>query len=423
MASSCKYPGCRVPVEDGSEFCIFHDRGSKDLEKFQQALNDQINEVGPEEDRNGRCFFIGYVFPTGIVAGSRGWSQEPLIELPAKMEEGAWFDDATIKGNAWFDGATIEMDAAFDRATIKGNASFDGATIKGNARFGGATIEGNASFSYAKIEMEAWFIGATIKGNAVFGGATIKGNARFGGATIKGGAWFNDATIEGDAWFTGATIKGVAKFDGAECMNLYHGKNKPRIRGWGNGRCGIALATPQAAVSYWRFAQGVFGRTGEREKADVAFYFERLNRWRVQRHDKADDDESRMRKFWTNWVIRPGYWILFLLDLVFVRWTTAYGASVARLFFTWFVVIAGFGVTFSMLPRLIERAGESVWTLRNWIIGIHYSVTTFATLGLGHIGPGTSRLGMVLTSIEAILGAVFIALAVLVIGRRFMRQG
>ena len=76
-----------------------------------------------------------------------------------------------------------------------------------------------------------------------------------------------------------------------------------------------------------------------------------------------------------------------------------------------------------MLPRLIERAGESVWTLRNWIIGIHYSVTTFATLGLGHIGPGTSRLGMVLTSIEAILGAVFIALAVLVIGRRFMRQG
>lgn len=43
--------------------------------------------------------------------------------------------------------------------------------------------------------------------------------------------------------------------------------------------------------------------------------------------------------------------------------------------------------------------------------------------GLGHIGPGTSRLGMVLTSIEAILGAVRIALAVLVIGRRFMRQG
>ena len=43
--------------------------------------------------------------------------------------------------------------------------------------------------------------------------------------------------------------------------------------------------------------------------------------------------------------------------------------------------------------------------------------TTFATLGLGNVGPGSSRLGMVLTSIEALLGALLIALAILVIGQ------
>ncbi|MCK5245872.1 two pore domain potassium channel family protein, partial [Candidatus Bipolaricaulota bacterium] len=229
--------------------------------------------------------------------------------------------------------------------------------------------------------------------------------------------------IEGDARFAGATIEGDASFDGLICRSLWHGPNMPRIRGWRDRRCGAFIIRPEAAVSYWRFAQRVFSKTGEREKADAAFYFERLNRWRILRRTKAHDRETWGRRLWRNWVIRPEYWVLFLLDLLFVRWTTAYGASVARLFFTWFAVIGGFGITFSMVPRLIERADVYRWSLENWIIGMHYSVTTFATLGLGRINPGGSRLGMVLTSIEAILGAVLIALAVLVIGRRFMRQG
>jgi len=204
---------------------------------------------------------------------------------------------------------------------------------------------------------------------------------------------------------------------------LWSASNRPHLRGWGSKRCGVFIIDPDSAVSYWRFAQRIFSRAGEREKADAAFYFERLNLWRTLRQAKADDNEIWIRRLWTNWVVRPGYWILFLLDLLFIRWTTAYGASVARLFSTWFAVIGGFGIAFSMLPRLIGRAGEQIWTLRNWIIGIHYSVTTFATLGLGSINPGGSRSGMVLTSVEAILGAVLIAPAVLVIGRRFMRQG
>jgi hypothetical protein len=332
MAQSCQYEGCNVPAEAGSDFCIFHSPSPKDLEKFKSALSNQLNMLGPIEDRNERYIFTGYIFPAAIEASG---SPTHAIQLPQ-----------TIGRNASFENAQIEGDARFDDALIQGDTRFDNVQIGGNAWFGGC-----------------------------------------------------------------------------ECRSLALGSNKPYIRGWGDARCGILISNPRAGVSFWRFAQRTFSRIGEREKADAAFYFERLNRWRVIRQNKADADTARIKQLWKNWIIRPGYWALFLLDLLFVRWTTAYGASVARLFFTWFLVIGGFGITFSMVPRLIERAGVQVWSLRNWIVGIHYSVTTFATLGLGHIGPGSSRLGMVLTSIEATLGAVLIALAVLVIGRRFMRQG
>jgi hypothetical protein len=314
----------------------------------------------------------------------------------------AWFDDTKIKGDAWFDGAKIEGDVWFHDAKIERRASFNAAQIGGNVSFRGA-----------QIGEDIWFSNAKVKGDAWFDRAEIKGVTRFDGAKI-----------ERMIWFGGMTIEGKAVFNNSDCGFLKLGFHEPRIRGWGDKRCGISITDARSAASFWRFAQRIFSKTGEREKADAAFYFERLNRWRVLRQNKADAYETWIKRLWKNWIIRPGYWILFLLDLLFIRWTTAYGASIARLFLTWFLVIGGFGITFSMVPRLIERAGvQQVWSLRNWIIGFHYSVTTFATLGLGHIGPGSSRLGMVLTSIEATLGAVLIALAVLVMGRRFMRQG
>ncbi len=410
MASSCQYEGCKVPVEPNSEFCIFHAPSPKDLEKFRRALTSQINQQGPAKDRNERYSFDGYVFPASIT--TEAWPEGEWIQLPQTFQGDASFSCATIEGHVWFDDAKFE-----------GNAEFSYATIEGDAWFDGAEFEGEASFVFAKFEGEASFVLAMIKGYAWLNSATIGGSACFDGAKFERGGRFDDTTIDGDARFNDATIPENSDFDRLICRSLWHGENKPRIRGWGGRRCGVFIAEPESAVSYWRFAQRIFRGTGEREKADAAFYFERLNRWRVLRRTMADESEIRVRRLWANWVVRPGYWSLFLLDLLFVRWTTAYGASLARLFFTWLTVVAGFGVTFSAVPRLIGRAGEPVWTLQNWIVGIHYSVTTFATLGLGQVGPGSSQLGMVLTSIEAILGAVLIALAVLVIGRRFMRQG
>lgn len=398
----CEHESCNVPAESGQELCILHLASPKDVEWFKEVLYQQIDETGPEEVRNSRFRFEGYCFPVGITIGEHSDREgSGVVILPSLIEGAAGFSVATIKG-----------DADFRRATIEGDADFSGAMIKGDADFRRATVKGDADFRCAMI-----------KGDADFWRATIKGDADLWGATIEGDADFWGATIEGDACFRGAAIKGDAKFHRVSAGSVHLGPGRPRIRGWklSADRCGLNLADASHASSFWRFAQQAFSKNGEREAADAAFYFGRIWRWKELRRSEAAKRGSLrgLRTF----VLRAGYSFLWLLDCLLLRWTTAYGASIARLFATWLVVIGWFGVVFSLVPRLVERPGDQVWTLRNWIIGFHYSVTTFATLGLGRIGPGQSRLGMVLTSIEALLGAVLIALAVLVLGRRFMRQG
>ena len=502
----CTYPGCRAPVEPGGEYCIFHEPGPKDLEAFQNALNDQIKGAG---GTGGHPFnFKGYVFPASIevqpIVRMQPWVQLPteffgdvcfdnsIIEGSVSLnsivvEGGISFNDALIKGALDLSCAKIKGDALLNRTTIHRQARFEGTEVSGNCLFNDATLGGDLSFLDAAVKMDFWCNRATIKGFTLFGnaetgavrfedasvgglffvnarigryakfdgirvrgishfdrlalageatfekaafngiatfdGATFAGNASFKNAKFKKPLSFCSSTINGYARFLDARIGSGATFSGAVCRDLQLGEDLPRTRGRGVKRCGIVIAKAESAVSFWRFAQRAYARSGEREKADAAFYFERLNRWRVLRRSAADEEAGHIRGVWRTGPRRFAYWLLFLLDLVFIRWTTAYGASIARLFSTWFVVIAGFGATYSLAPWLIGRADVYRWTLRNWVIGFHYSVTTFATLGLGDVKPGESSLGMVLTLLEAILGAILVALAVLVIGRRLMRQG
>lgn len=60
---------CKVLPEPGSRYCIFHEADKKDLEKFNKKCYEQIHEVGPEDERNPRYDFTGYVFPEGLTVG------------------------------------------------------------------------------------------------------------------------------------------------------------------------------------------------------------------------------------------------------------------------------------------------------------------------------------------------------------------
>jgi len=418
---------CRVSAEPGSDYCIFHEPGEKDVQRFKQKFYEQIDGDGPEEARNPRYDFRGYFFPTGIVA-SGGSREAGQLILPKEIAGDLIGGEATIKGDANFGGAMfkgspsfkhamIEGHASFFNARIGGHAYFEDVTINGDANFMGATIGGHAFFVNATIERGTNFVDATIGANASFERATIGGHAFFNLATIKGDASFKNATIKGDASFKNATIGGCANFWGAtfkghvtllgtKTARLSLGTGRPTILCWERNREGVTLKKWSSGYTFWTFARRTFATMDERERADAAYYFEKL--WQ-RRSRLASSGRERLMAI-------AGY----PFEVLFLRLPIAYGTSLVRPLMSWFVLIVLFGGLYAGFPSLIGRTVKSVWTLSNWVISMHFSVTTFTTLGLGDIHPGR-LLGKALTSIEAVVGGVLMALTVVVISRKFMR--
>jgi len=356
---------CRAAAEEGSKFCIFHEPGEKDIERFKQAFYSQIREKGPADERNPKYDFRGYVFPTGLTVQG----EEAELILPREIGE-----------------TLIMLDS----------------TIEGDADFTGAKIGGTAFFTHAKI-----------KGDADFRGTEIGGTAFFTDAKIKGDADFMDAEIGGTAFFKNAEFWG-AKFNGTEASAIYLGEGKPTILWWERNREGVTFfAGKDSAMenrfgrhSFWSFARRTFAKMEERERADAAYYFEKV--WQ-RRSRLASLGRERLMAI-------AGY----PFEVLFLRLPIAYGTSLVRPLMSWFVVIVLFGGLYAGFPSLIGRTVKSVWTLSNWVISMHFSVTTFTTLGLGDIHPGR-LLGKALTSIEAVVGGVLMALTVVVISRKLMR--
>ncbi|MCK4393427.1 hypothetical protein KAX17_11030 [Candidatus Bipolaricaulota bacterium] len=478
---------CRVPPEPGSNYCILHEPGAKNVARFNDAIGVQIASLGSASSRNPRFSFAGYVFPKGVFASNKWATWQRAEACIPDVLANPDFSETTIFGEAFFSGAKITGQADFRHAKVSGKANFVDARV-GNLAFQHAELGEDAWLSLAAIGM-AYFAHAHVKGNVLLENAEITNSisltdvqidgdliltqAKIGGsvllhggvvhkdlnlmrAVIGGSLHLHRARILGDLTLQEATIHhrarltfgelggklwcldcrigtalwlpppevaiGTADFDGCTAKHLKLGDGKPRLLGWGAERCGIRIEDHASAVSFWRFAQRAFASEGKRHEADVSFYFERMARWKELRTMVAPDGSGKAKRTIAR-LMRVWYGLLWPLDLVFLRYTTAYGASLGHLVATWLLVIWSFGVWFSLSPRLIGHEGASVWTLRNWINGIHYSVTTFATLGLGDLKPGASSLGKVLTSVEALLGAVLVALAVVVVARRFMRQG
>ncbi len=479
---------CKVPPEPGSKFCIFHEPGEKDIERFKQAFYSQIREEGSPDEGNPKYDFRGYVFPMGLTV----LSGEGGLVLPGEISGVLIMVESTIKGHANFWDATIGGNANFWDATIGGNANFRGATIGGFAGFRGAIIGGFADFGRATIGGDAHFRDGTIDGVAYFRRATIDGNANFSDATIGGNANFSDATIGGNANFefkhlnggfrlTNASVGRLVRFNNPvfhkrisfdHCVagGLDIGEGKPRLRGWGQQRSGVTLTDVSTGYSFWRFARLTFEKEGRKNEADAAHYFERMWRWKALRSVPLEEEASEEgilqpyiykpfrevgNRRWEKRVftvldllgialilrcvhvelaelnlsrvrqtsLRAIYTIMWLFDLVFLRWPTQYGASLSRVFVTWGLVIGAFAATYHLAGmRLFDPLPHSTglaWPL-SFGRALYFSIITFTTLGYGDIKPAPG-LGSALCATEAILGGIMMALTVLVIGRKFMR--
>ena len=346
--------------------------------------------------------------------GTRFWSADFIRAIfwggasfeGVGFEQPACFLGCALVGFSWFNKAVFDRGCDFDEARFAGRADFSEASFGCIADFRYARFRKCAFFSSASFRDDVSFYGARFTRGADFVSCSFSGEAQFERAVFSkwGGVDFDYAQFTQQLSFAGASIKGAVSFRGSVCHLLSVGDDRPTVMPLVRERGGLRMPMSQTAREFWRFAQRVFAEQGEPERADAAYYLGRVAQWRVLR---------RRIKL---------YYLLWICDVVLLRWPTAYGASLPRLLVTWFVTIGAFGALFSMLPHLIGKAGSGTWTLWNWTRGIYYSVATFTTLGLGELNPGISSWGRILTASEAFLGAILMALAVLVAGRKFMRQ-
>ena len=65
-------------------------------------------------------------------------------------------------------------------------------------------------------------------------------------------------------------------------------------------------------------------------------------------------------------------------------------------------------------------AGVDLKCGSNWIVSLYYTIVTLTTLGYGDIIP-TTQAGMVLASVEAIIGLVWLGTLVSIIFRKVFR--
>ena len=362
---------CAVPPLGGDRLCIFHSPDAKDEKEFHERLTDQMSPMADREVNNQQFDFTGYVFPRGYI----------LRLTNLRTERGITLDEALVQGNLYLLDSLVE----------------DGMHI-----------------------WDSRFLGRVVLDGAEFGGPVVISSTEF----------LDNLEMNGTTFGRFLTIEATT------ARKLILGHKRPRT--WGRNRRGISIPSFDDSPGFWSFAAEQFSREGELDKADAAHYFRRIAYWRQKRApsitlimDRWHHHDLRKGKPWTrgrtrreaaHLLKRLGMSILCGLECIAVRWPTAYGASVTRLAATWALVISLFTALFAIWPVRfgIPMDSAAMSGIDKLVNGFYHSATAFATLGLASGPPGTIA-GKIAFSVEALLGAVLIALAVLVLGRKFMR--
>jgi len=155
---------CQVPAEQDSKFCIFHEPGEKDVERFKQKFDEQISEKGPKDQRNSRFDFTGYIFPVGLGTASVTVNYRSHVELmlPSRIDHHLSLAGAKVMGSVCLMGAQLKS-VSFADATIGGRSFFEDVTFTGNVDFSYATFKKDVIFSRCVFGGETFFHGCQAR--------------------------------------------------------------------------------------------------------------------------------------------------------------------------------------------------------------------------------------------------------------------
>jgi len=292
------------------------------------------------------------------------------------FEEQVIFKDTNFSGYARFNGANFIGDANFSDAVFSSRANFT------NAQFGGS-----ADFSKVEFGCDAYFGEARFIGDADFHRAQFGGNAHFGEAQFCGNALFSWAKFSGDAHFPKAQFHKTLDLNKSKFNILYITWNliKDKVHYYSNSCKDVHDNGRIDGPTYLALIKN-FKIIEQFSDADEGYY----------QYRKESQDCKRLYGNW-DWSK--------LADIV--SWISCgYGVRPIHTFICMFciVVIGGF---------LFLGSSESLFE------SFYFSVMMFTGGDPDNLTLG--RWMRTIAMIEAILGYLFMALFVVVLGRKFIR--
>jgi len=413
MCKMAHFGNCDPETAD-QEYCIFHkpDKTEEEAVEFYRKFLERfeheiilgirhpavINSVVFKEELHCEGFVFPRNLPNNFELGVDLW-------WGTVFEENAIFSEATFEGYALFAGAKFNAEAWFDKVVFQDHANFVGATFKGLTMF-----------SEAYFEDEADFMGATFESVVMFDRAIFKGDVNF-----------NETTFEEVPEFTGKWKAEKYKFYGG--LNFSHADIRKGINinipsEW--------FKLPEAEIEARRVQRLSYEKEGKRDEADRMFVLERRAYRKVLKNrakEKYSNAKMPYQKFEAILFLIYVY-ISTAIEAILADWISLYGTSWGRIILSSFWVITVNAILYQALSHFshvvilgipigtiyTNGASEGIPGLLN---ALYYSLVTFTTLGYGDMHP-TGWL-KALSAIEALTGAVFMALIVAVIARKWMR--
>jgi len=401
------------------------------------------------------------------------------------FNDSVYFDDCNFSGevavinntifskNVVFSGSKFKGDIVnFDSVTFKGSAMFVECSFQKPVYFGNIIFSEGAEFTGSLFEEPVVMLDVQFLKKASFEEVTFKGHVTFGEVgtyqpvpcigcenevsidddnpvVFEDIADFSASLFEGYVEFEGVIFKGDASFEGVSFNEPVSFRGKPKafehkfygILDFSHAdiRKGIDIdipsdwfKLPEAELEARRVQRLSYEKEGKRDEADRMFVLER-RAYRKFLRNRARDRYSKAKTYYQKFEA-----VLFLMyayvstaiETVLADWVSLYGTSWGRIILSSCWVITTNAILYWSLSQFssVNVSGIPIGTIYTngasqgipgFLNALYYSLVTFTTLGYGDMHP-TGWL-KALSALEAFTGAVFMALIVAVIARKWMR--
>ena len=319
-------------------------------------------------------------------------SQDKFAILDDLMVPGVTFRNAIFEDGAYFYGTIFHCNVSFDNVLFNSKSkSYAPYWADINPFFATTVFDGSVSFVNSRFENSNFHL---LSG--VFRGSLILSNSIFQGKLLFVWPDFIDELEDlmsqyGDFMFHRyLDFLNVILYGGIEI-----------------GFDSSLFKLPEAEIEARRVQRLGYEKEDRHDEADRMFVLE-MRAKRRARLKNARGKLSKVKAYGHNFV----EWLL--ADL-----PSEYGTNWVRLFLFSLLVIIGNAVPYTIWSHKIDGFPETSNIVVRFANALYYSIVTFTTLGYGDMHP-TGWL-KALSAIEALTGAVFMALIVAVIARKWMR--